>query len=332
MSTLVLDRSNLGIRHDADALVLFDHGGRRSTVPINLLERVVLQGASLELTSGALLRLAEQGAAVLFLSSRQSRQLAIVLGPRHNDAAVRLAQARLVADEEARRQWSLLLVRRKLQRQSALLRRLRAVRPDARRPLSAAITAIERALDGLQTNDLGLDSLRGHEGAAAARYFEALAAVFPPALGFAGRNRRPPRDPVNACLSLGYTLLHFDAVRAAHVAGLDPLLGLYHRPAFGRESLACDLIEPLRPMVDRWVWRLLADRILRSEHFRRDKGACLLGKAGRGHFYSAWEQAAGPHRRLLRRQCALIARHLRCEGACWMEQIPGFDDDEAGAQ
>ena len=98
-----------------------------------------------------------------------------------------------------------------------------------------------------------------------------------------GRNRRPPRDPVNACLSLAYTLLHFEAVRMAHAAGLDPLLGFYHRPAFGRESLACDLIEPLRPAVDEWIWQQFSPGPLRPEHFSPDKGACLLGKTGRGH-------------------------------------------------
>ena len=67
----------------------------------------------------------------------------------------------------------------------------------------------------------------GLEGAAAA-YFRALAAAFPPALGFEGRNRRPPRDPVNACLSLGYTLLHGDAVREAAVQGFDPMIGVLH--------------------------------------------------------------------------------------------------------
>jgi hypothetical protein len=67
---------------------------------------------------------------------------------------------------------------------------------------------------------------------------------------FGGRNRRPPRDPANAVLSLGYTLLHFEAVRACYGAGLDPMIGFFHNLDFGRESLACDLVEPLRPRLD----------------------------------------------------------------------------------
>jgi len=79
----------------------------------------------------------------------------------------------------------------------------------------------------------------------------------PPALDYAGRNRRPPRYPVNVCLSLAYTLLHLQTVSACQSAGIDPQLGLYHRPAIGRESMASDLIETLRPAIDLWVWEQL---------------------------------------------------------------------------
>ena len=114
------------------------------------------------------------------------------------------------------------------------------------------------------------------------------------------------------------TLLHFEAVRAAHGAGLDPLLGFYHRPSFGRESLACDLIEPLRPVIDEWLWNQFASGPLRPEHFSSDKGACLLGKAGRGHFYAQWEAFAPPLRRWLRQTCRQLTRNLRSEGLPWL--------------
>jgi CRISPR-associated protein Cas1 len=129
-------------------------------------------------------------------------------------------------------------------------------------------------------------------------------------LDFKGRNRRPPRDPVNAVLSLGYTLLHADAVQSCYAAGLDPLLGFLHEPEYGRESLAADLVEPLRSHVDRLVWRLFRDRALRPEHFSRGEDACLLDKAGRALFYPAYEQAAGPVRRALRRFTVRVARGL----------------------
>lgn len=320
MATLLLDRSELEVRAVDGALALYENGMRSGTVPLKLVERLVIQGSRTRLDSGVLIKLAEAGTATLLLSPRASRRVAIVLGPAHNDAAVRLAQARRVTDEGFCAGWARQLVLTKLRRQHRLLEAAEQRRPDARKALFDARANLAAALAKLRNPaPAGVARLRGIEGSAARAYFQGLGALFAPELGFAGRNRRPPRDPVNACLSLGYTLLHFDAVRAAHVAGLDPLLGFYHRPAFGRESLACDLIEALRPSVDEWTWSLFANRELRPEHFSSDKGACLLGKAGRGRFYAAWERFAAAPRRWLRLRCAALARQLRSEGEPWLE-------------
>jgi CRISPR-associated protein Cas1 len=325
MATLLLDRAQLEVRADGDALALYEAGARNGTVPLQLLERVVIQGSRTRLDSGVLIRLAEAGVATLLLSPRASRRVAVVLGPAHNDAGIRLAQAQRVADAPFCAAWGRELVRAKLRRQQHVLEAGLAQRPDARKALLDAQASLARIADSLAAEGLASDSLRGLEGAAARAYFQGLAAVMPPALGFTGRNRRPPRDPVNACLSLAYTLLHFDAVRAAHVTGLDPLLGFYHRPAFGRESLASDLIEPLRPRIDQWVWQLLRARTLREDHFTRDKGACLLGKAARERFYTEWERAAVPLRRWLRVRAGALAKTLRREG----EALLGDEEDES---
>ena len=190
--------------------------------------------------------------------------------------------------------WAQGIVHAKINRQARVLARWRQDRPDARLALTRAergVATVREALAVLHADSgdtfVRLATLRGLEGTAARAHFAGLAAVLPPALGFTGRNRRPPRDPANACLSLGYTLLHAEAVTAAQAAGLDPLLGFYHRPAFGCESLASDLIEPLRAEVDAWVAALFRDRTLREDHFTRPEspgGACLLGKAGRQTF------------------------------------------------
>ena len=335
MSLLLLDRAQLEIKSEGETLALYEAGQRRGTVPVKLIDRCVVHGAQTRLDTGVLIKLAEAGVTTVLMSPRQTRRIAIVLGPQHNDAAVRLAQCARVMDDAWCRQWALGTVRAKLARQQRALRTLLAQRPDARKPLFDALRALEsslRELPAAPSAGIGLDalpdlaSLRGREGAAARAYFAGLAGVMPPALDFTGRNRRPPRDPVNACLSLGYTLLHAQAVQACGIAGLDPLLGFYHRPAFGRESLASDLIEPLRPAVDLWVWEQLRSRDLRDEHFTRDKGACLLGKAGRQSFYASWEAHAAPWRRWLRGQTRRLAATLRADGLPWLAH-PDEDDE-----
>ncbi len=321
MATLVLDNRALELRIDGQALAFYEAGERRGGLPLKMLERLILQG-DLKLSAGVLTRLTENGTAVLLLSKRHSRRLALVLGPAHNDAAIRIAQTLHLADPAWCGWWSRRQVLAKTRAQMRLLRQALAERPDCRKPITDAIAALEHISASLHAENPppAAERVRGLEGAAARAYFQGFAALFPPALGFTGRNRRPPRDPVNACLSLAYTLLHFEAVQAAHMAGLDPLLGFYHRPAFGRESLASDLIEPLRPHIDAWVWHLFRDRSLRSEHFGNDGEACLLGKAGREIFYLQYEEQAKAPRRLLRRQCRLLARHLRRRGSIYMEE------------
>jgi CRISPR-associated protein Cas1 len=91
---------------------------------------------------------------------------------------------------------------------------------------------------------------------------------------------------------------------------LDPLLGFFHEPAYGRESLACDLVEPLRPRLDSWVWWLFRKEALRAAQFAHDKGACLLNKTGRGTFFAAYEAAAPRWRRYLRLQAYRLGREL----------------------
>ncbi|MBI3935966.1 MAG: CRISPR-associated endonuclease Cas1 [Betaproteobacteria bacterium] len=314
MATLVIDRSNIEVKSDGAALAVYEAGERRGSVPLKLLDRVVLQG-TIRLDTGVLTRLAEAGVPTMLLGGRSSRRMATLLGPAHRDASVRLAQCQCALDASWCDTWSRRLILGKTRGQLKLLRAALAERPDARKPLFDAIGSIEGALRSIANGpDLPAASVRGVEGACAAAYFRGLAALFADSLGFHGRNRRPPRDPVNAALSLAYTLLHFDAVRACHAAGLDPLIGFYHRPAHGRESLACDLIEPLRPRADAWIWSMFRDRTLRAESFSMDKGACLLGKAGREAFYSSYESFAMLPRRWLRRQCAALAGALREKG------------------
>lgn len=330
MATLILDRAQLEVKSEGNTLALYEAGERRGTVPIKLIDRCIIQGSQTKLDSGVLMKLAEAGVTTVLMSPRLPRRVAIVLGPQHNDAAVRLAQASRVMDDDACRQWSLALVKSKLMRQQRTLQKWMARRPDACKPLWDAQRTIEPILTNLHSvrpeNPPPLLSLRGFEGSAARAYFGGMAGVMPVGLNFSGRNRRPPRDPVNVCLSLGYTLLHSQAVQACTCAGLDPMLGFYHRPAFGRESLACDLIEPLRPAVDLWVWELLRQRTLREEHFSLDKGACVLGKAGRSVFYADWERAQVPMCRWLRQHTRTLASHLRGVGQAWLHNC---DDDDA---
>lgn len=318
MATLYLDRKGLEVRADGPALALYEGDERLRTVPLALIERVVFR-ADTRMSSHVLGAIADAGASAIVLGARSSRRVALVLGAPHNDARIRLEQYRRSGDAVFRLAWSRHLVRAKLRAQLRLLGRALKTRPDERRSLTEARESLQGAVARVSAaNEVSsLDALRGMEGAAQAAYFRAFAVLFPETLGFSRRNRRPPRDPVNACLSLGYTLVHCEAVRAAYAAGLDPFIGFFHDLAFGRESLACDLVEPLRASVDALVWDLFRTRVLRAEHFREERGACRLDKAGRAHFYKHFEAWLRPASRQLRRYARLLVRALMADAQQW---------------
>lgn len=311
MATLYLDRKDIEIRHEGRHLCLYENGGRSGTVPLNLVERVVVRGQA-TIGTGALNVLANEGVGLVVLSGRQNRSVAALLGRGHGDCRRRIAQYRWYFDADYRLRWARALVRLKLRAQRRMLANAMGRRPDCRKPLFDAQATLDLALDKLGGAELA--SLRGLEGAGAAAYFAAYQALFPPGLNFTGRNRRPPKDPVNAALSLGYTLLHHEAVFACHAAGLDPYVGFFHDPAHNRESLAADVIEPLRAKVDGWVWRLFAERTLKAEMFHPDGEACLLGKTGRERFYAEYETFVRPLRGLLRRAVGRMANRLLEDG------------------
>jgi CRISPR-associated protein Cas1 len=317
MATLYLDRRGAALDVEAGSLTVRLGGEIATRIPLAPLERVVLRGEAV-LSTRVLAELWRHDIGLLLLSGRHGEATARLVGRPHDDVALRLAQYRRASDAAARDEAARAIVAAKLAAEGRLLGRALEVRPDRRKPLTDAIASLERVQARIAKAGEGLDrnALNGLEGAGAAAYFRAYATLFPDALGFARRRRRPPPDPVNVCLSLGYTLLHHEAVREAQVVGLDPLLGFLHVPERGRESLASDLIEPLRPHVDEWVWRRFAGRELRLEHFSHERGGgCLLGKAGRRLFYDAFEPFCAGLRRLLRRMARGLAADLRRSAA-----------------
>jgi len=143
---------------------------------------------------------------------------------------------------------------------------------------------------------------------------------------FTRRNRRPPRDAVNALLSLGYSLLARDCTIAAHAVGFDPYVGFYHQPRFGRPALALDLMEEFRPLIaDSVALTLINNRVIGPGDFVRAGDAVNLSVEGRKRFFGAYEQRLNTtivhplfdyqvsYRRAIELQARLLAKALTGE-------------------
>ncbi|HEY1067123.1 MAG TPA: CRISPR-associated endonuclease Cas1 [Pirellulales bacterium] len=247
---------------------------------------------------------------------------------------LRRRQFRLAEDPRFCLQLARLLVAGKIRNQrTMMLRNHVEPSPVVASQLKNAVSVAERAES--------LDELLGVEGNAARLYFSSFAGMIKADavaevrsakvldafnFEFTGRNRRPPKDAVNALLSLAYSLLAKDLTITCHAVGFDPYLGFYHQPRYGRAALPLDLMEPFRPLIaDSAVLAAINTRMVTPKDFVRVGDAVALKPAGRKAFFRAYEQrmdalATHPtfgyrvsYRRMLEIQTRLLARLLTGE-------------------
>ncbi len=271
---------------------------------------------------------AERGVALAFLSER-GRFLARVEGRLSGNVLLRREQYRRADNPDATAELATVLVATKLANSRTVLQRALRDRPDHyKEPLRKTITHLATLQRGALRKGQTLDSIRGTEGAAARAYFDVfdhLVTHDDNAFRFTGRNRRPPRDAINALISFLYTLLCTDVTAALQGVGLDPAVGYLHRDRPGRPGLALDLMEELRAFVaDRLALSLINRRQLAPSDFRTSEtGAVKLSDAARKRVLIAYQERK---RDTLRHpflaeeidigliphiQAQLLARHLR---------------------
>lgn len=307
---LYLDQANSRLSLDGRSLKISVPERPVTHVPLHMLQAITLI-ADIELSSHLLHRLASQGVAVTILAPRSKGMATECINLSHGNHQRRLAQYAIALDDTRRLEWSRLLVCWKLHTQRHQLARFAKRRSALAGRCRNAGSQLR--LQQRQTMQAQADALLGIEGSASRLYFQLFRQVLPKSLGFEARNKRPPKDPVNALLSLSYSLLTSECSRALQIAGLDPAFGVYHQVSYGRPSLACDLVELVRTQADHFVWRLLARQELREHHFSQQLGACLLKKEGRAIFFPLYEVRLASCRRHIHRLARRLSREWQNE-------------------
>ena len=313
MTSLVIDHRDVSLDYEQDCVLVRQEGVRPRSIPMSRLQRIQCMHNT-AVTTRLLGQCQARGVDFIVINSRSSQHCFAVHAQHIEQCQRRINQYRVASDPVA----ALPLSRRLVIHKFARSRQVLAVRTenDARdRALLAFDEAGKRA-----RNVLVPEILRGVEGAAQRGLFEYWRSELPDHLGFRQRLRRPPPDPVNALLSLSFTLIYHEATRQCHRHGLDPWLGFYHLPSPGRRSLACDLVEPIRPLIESWVVDSFCSGEFDLRQFSVRDGQCLLGKAGRAHFYEAWQFKLGGWSKRLGHYAAVLARHLN--GASAVDESP----------
>jgi len=251
-------------------------------LPLNQVRGIYLYGA-VQMTAQAAGSCLENGIDVAYFAA-SGRFLGLLRGLPMSGVDARIGQTKLFQEPFFRLKIARECIRAKIHNQRVMLMRNGDVPDKVLRLLAETRDATEDTRD--------IPELMGCEGAAANIYFEQFASMLKGAewrFDFQGRNRRPPRDPVNALLSLGYSILAKELAGVCHAVGLDPFLGFMHQPRYGRPALALDLMEEFRPLVADSVAITLINRgEIDPGDFIRSANGTFLNEQGRRRFWEAW--------------------------------------------
>lgn len=295
LNTLYATTEGAWLRKDGANIVMEVEQQERARIPAHMLEGLVCIGR-IGVSPQLLGYCMSEGITVTYLMPN-GRFLARVEGPVSGNVLLRRAQYRRSEHGAECSKIVRNLIAGKIHNQRAVLARGWRDRGD-RLPDAVAFRNALKRLKRIPQRvmlESDIDVLRGLEGEAAQAYFsvfDQLIAVSEPALRFAGRNRRPPRDAFNALLSFLYTLLTHDCRSALETVGLDPAVGFLHRDRPGRPSLALDLAEEFRPLLgERLALSLINRKQLGVRDFRSmDNGAVALTDDARKTLLMAYQE------------------------------------------
>lgn len=324
---LYLQDHGLSLGKTGDQLAVKKKGKLIQKVRLLDVSQVCLFG-SIHITEPALRELVTRGVPVCHFSYG-GWFYGITTGLVHRNVDLRIHQYATAASANASLEFARRFVIGKIRNCRTLLRR--HLQDDDRDRLLFQLNDLIRKAEQADCTE----SLLGLEGMAAKSYFGGFAKLLKgsPAFDINGRNRRPPRDPTNALLSFVYALLTKELTVAAQAVGFDPMLGFYHRPRYGRPSLALDMCEEFRPLLaDSTVLMLVNNGEVTESSFITRSGAIALTAAGRRAVMTAFErrlQSEVTHplfgyrityRRILEVQMRLLARTVLLE----LDEYPSF--------
>lgn len=294
LNTLFVTKSDVYLGVEGENILIREDGKLRARFPLHNLESIVIFNYN-GISPHTMQKCMENGIGINFLSET-GYYLGTVSGYPNGNVLLRKRQTLMSVDPEQCLKIAQTTIFAKLYNQKYIVERfLRQyrLRISAERFKEVSAKLSELASQAVAANSL--EQIRGIEGTAQVLYFslfDEMVLTNKKTFEYTGRSRRPPRDPLNACLSFAYSLLGTDMKNALTSVGLDPYIGFFHTDRPGRISLALDLMEELRGvMADRFVLSLINRGQLTEKDFDcMESGAVLLKDDSRKVFLQAWHR------------------------------------------
>ncbi|MBQ8495990.1 MAG: type I-C CRISPR-associated endonuclease Cas1 [Clostridia bacterium] len=292
LNTLYITKENGYLSLGGENLVLTIDGKEAIRLPFTNIESIVCM--NYPGCSPALMGKCAQEQVGLCFVSPHGRFLARVTGEIKGNVFLRYEQMRLIENQEKQLEIIQKILTAKLKNTKNLILRSRRDHSEIDEDgfITHTINILQKNIEKLQ-KETDLDVLRGIEGQSAKSYFEIFnRLVIKQKEDFMmfDRTKRPPLDRVNAILSFLYTVCTNDIASALECVGLDPYIGVFHTLRPGRVSLACDIMEEFRAMIERLVLSLINLQVIQEDDFEiQISGAVLLNDEGRKKVITAWQ-------------------------------------------
>ncbi|MGR5549954.1 CRISPR-associated endonuclease Cas1 [Vibrio sp. DNB22_12_1] len=284
LKLVYLHKQGAAVHKSGNRLNIFFNGKPLSSIPANTIDMILCFG-SIHLTH-AVQRFCLTNEITVIWLTQSGQYLGCLAAPYQGDPKLTQAQIYSQANSEVRIQLSKFFVRSKINNSLGVMRRF-GRKQQRDKSSEKQIVAIRDSLDKKGT----LPSIRGTEGAAARAYFSWYKQQFDAEWNFTTRNRQPPKDPINAMLSYGYTLLFHNLRALLEARGLLPHIGYLHGDQPNQPSLVLDLMEGYRPwLVDELILQLASKKLITPEQFAYNSSGCWLNRDGRRVLIQSFEQ------------------------------------------
>lgn len=286
MPTVYITQEDTALKKKGERLVVKKGKERIADIPLIKVDQVVVFGeASI---SGALVSLLSKAEVPITYLSYYGKYKGRLVPKYSKNSLLRIEQFTTSQKKDLRLKFSRQIVKGKLKNMRTLL--MRTTRGNRSSKEKEVCDKLKNVIDKLDRTKK-IDKLRGFEGLGSRYYFSQFDSMLKGDFEFNGRNRRPPRDPINCLLSFGYSLLLNEVLTGLYLVGFDPYIGFFHSNQYGKPALALDLMEEFRPVVIDSVVKTMVNKnmVVRSD-FKEVCGTIKMKEKVRNKFLEQYEK------------------------------------------
>lgn len=321
MTVIYIREQGTSIQKKGGRIAICKNAQTLTEFPVSNIEGIALMG-NVQITTQALHFLIKQGIDISYYTF-SGQYIGQTAAESSKNIFLRFSQYEIYNDETRRLNFAKIIVENKIHNQVYMIQKHRWKEDFEWKDETAKLQKIKTNIKAAET----ANELLGMEGICSNIYFTSFGRMFHCGFKFHGRSRRPPKDPINVIISLGYTLITKEICSALEAESFEPYLGFLHGIRYGRKSLALDIVEEFRqPVIDRMTLKMFNKQMLSKYDFEIEDDRVILNTDGFRKFcveYEKWmtgidnTRGRAGFRSIIRKQIGQLKQCIQ-KGTCYV--------------